>query len=709
MEIDDIETLIKTGKFTNPHAFLGLNRHDDGELYIRLWRPESHSCQVKIEDEIFEAEPAGPPGIFVCQTNREITPSDYWISQQKGKWVNDPYAFNRVLGELDVHLLSKGLHYELYDRLGSTPCVHEGVEGMSFAVWAPNAKAVLLKGEFNGFSSQANPMRTIEGTGIWELFVPGVENGEKYLFEVISFDGEHFVKTDPVAHYAEMRPRYKSITFDVGHFSWTDHKWMEKRKAFKEGNAPLNIYEVHPGSWKRAGEDFLNYRDLAHKLAEYCKEMHYTHVELIGICEHPLDESWGYQVTGYFAPTSRHGDPLDFQYMINYLHEEGIGVLLDWVPGHFPTDSHSLCQFDGTYLYEHMDRRQGYHPHWNTHIFNYGRWEVSNFLIASALFWLEKMHIDGLRVDAVASMLYLDYGREPGEWIPNKEGSNINLEALEFLKHLNGIVAERVPDVLMIAEESSTFPGITRSVKDDGVGFDLKWNLGWMNDTLEFFLAPFSERGKRLSNLTFTHQYAFDEKFALVLSHDEVVHCKRSLLSKMPGDKQQQLAGLRNLLTYTMTFPGKKLLFMGGELGQPTEWNCKEELPWQLLKQEGHKKLHDMIQALNAFYLSAPALYVNDYSSESFEWLVSKDKEHLVIAFLRKGGGQNLLCVHHFGSTPIESYRISVGGWDGGTEQFNTDSAQWGGSDMVNGEISVQAEEIQLRLPPLSTLLIDLH
>lgn len=708
MEHDDVEKLINSGKFTNPHAFLGINRYENDSFFIRLWSPESNVCQIKIDEKIVEAVSAGYPGLFFCKLSHEITSLQYKISYGKN-WAYDPYVFKQSLGELDVHLLKEGLHYEFYDRMGSNLCILEGVRGMSFSVWAPNARAVFLKGEFNGFSNRSNPMRKVEGTGIWELFVPGIANGEHYLYEIISSKGEVFVKTDPVSHHLENRPGHKSIVFDMGSGAWSDHKWMEKRRKFKKGTLPLNIYEVHLGSWKRGSNKFLNYRTLAHELAKYCKQMHFSHVELMGVCEHPLDESWGYQVTGYFAPTSRHGNPADFQYMINYLHNEDIGVFLDWVPGHFPTDSYSLYQFDGTYLYEHMDKRQGYHPHWNTHIFNYGRWEVSNFLIASAIFWLEKMHIDGLRVDAVSSMLHLDFGRNPGEWIPNEDGTNINLEALKFLRHLNTVVSKRMPDVLMIAEESNAFPGITKPVDENGVGFDLKWNLGWMNDTLKFFMAPFEKRRKSLADLALTHQYAFDEKFILVLSHDEVVHCKKSLFSKMPGSKSLQFSGIRNFFAYTMSFPGKKLLFMGGEFGQPCEWNCKEELPWDLLEKEENRKLHLMVQSLNALYSSNPALYERDHNPSSFEWIISGDAQNLVFAFLRKGGGQRLLCVHHFGPEPIESYSIFLESSKNVYERFNTDSTQWGGSGMVNSEIIVESGALKLRLPPLSTLLIDLQ
>lgn len=703
----DVTSLILEGKFTDPHEFLGLNSSEEGAL-IRIWRPENSSCTLKIGKEIVEANPIDDSGLFVCRLQSQIQPHEYWISHHDGTWANDPYAFDRVIGQLDEHLLGRGVHYELYDLLGATPKVHQGVAGMSFAVWAPNAASVLLKAEFNGFNGKRNPMRAIGATGVWELFVPGVKKGQKYLFEVITKEGEQFVKVDPVAHHAELRPSKTSIAFDVGNYAWNDQKWLEKKGQFRSRNIPINIYEVHLGSWEQEEGTFLNYRELAQKLSSYCKQMHYTHVELMGICEHPLDESWGYQVTGYFAPTSRHGTPEDFQFLVDHLHQEEIGVILDWVPAHFPTDPHSLCRFDGTYLYEHMDPRKGYHPHWNTHIFNYGRWEVSNFLIASALFWLEKMHVDGLRVDAVASMIYLDYGRGPGEWIPNSMGTNINLEALEFMKHLNSIIHERIPDALMIAEESTAFPGITKDVKRDGLGFDLKWNLGWMNDTLRFFSAPFSERSGQLSGLTFAREYAFNEKFALVLSHDEVVHGKRSLLSKMPGILEQQFAGLRNLYGFFMTFPGKKLLFMGSEWGQPSEWNCKEKLPWELSKQGLHKGLHQMVASLNAFYTENGALFERDQDRSSFEWIVQSDQESLVIAFLRKGEEQTLLCVHHLGEHPIESYTIPIQGVKGAKEVFNTDSEQWGGSGRMNPSVKVNQTEIELQLAPLATHLFEM-
>lgn len=703
MEQEDIISRIRGGRFTNPHDFLGLQ---EGGI-IRLWRPHQSICQLKIRDEIIEARPLNESGLFCCEFQGNLKPKDYWIAHENGRWANDPYAFDQVLGELDVHLFAKGVHYKLYDLLGSTAKTHQGVQGMSFVVWAPNALSVLLQGEFNGFEGRVNPMRAIGRSGIWELFVPGVGQGERYLFEVITQEGEHLIKVDPVAHHAELRPKTASIAFDVGRFQWGDRLWLEERGRYRHGAAALSIYEVHLGSWKRCDGGFLNYRQLAGELAAYCKQMRYTHVELIGTCEHPLDESWGYQVTGYFAPTSRHGTPEDFQYFVDYFHQQGLGVIVDWVPAHFPTDPHSLCRFDGTHLYEHLDPRQGFHPHWNTHIFNYGRWEVSNFLLASALFWLEKMHVDGLRVDAVSSMLYLDYGRKPGEWIPNRLGSNINLEAVEFLKHLNSIIHKRVPDALMIAEESSAFPGVTRPVEAGGLGFDLKWNLGWMNDTLRFFTTAFSERATQLGQLIFAFTYAFDERFVLVLSHDEVVHEKRSLLAKMPGSLSERFAGLRNLLAFMATFPGKKLLFMGGEWGQPTEWNCKGELSWDLLGSESHAALRNMVVALNQFYLSSGALYERDSEPEGFEWVVLEEQPHPILAFLRKGLRQTLLCIHHFYNEAVQSYFLPLKRVVSIREVFNTDGRAWGGSGIMNETIALSPEGIEVRLAPLATHLFE--
>ena len=535
MQENIFEQILK-GEFADPHSVLGLQNIDENKRVIRIFRPDSENCELEVHGRTVLANKIHDAGFYEYEVAPDFKPTDYRIFHTGGKLAHDPYAFELTFGQLDIHLLNQGLHYELYDLLGATIKVHQGVMGTNFAVWAPNAVNVSIVGDFNHWNGKATPMRSVGETGVWEIFLPGLGEGENYKFEILTKNGERLIKTDPVAHFFALRPDTSSIVFDVSRFHWSDAHYLEERKKIRDGNQPINVYEVHPGAWKRKDGAFLNYRELAEELSAYCKEMHFTHVELMGICEHPLDESWGYQVTGYFGPTSRYGTPEDFQYLVSYLHEHDIGVILDWVPAHFPTDAHSLFQFDGTYLYEHEDPRQGYHPHWNTHIFNYGRWEVSNFLIASALFWIQKMHIDGLRVDAVASMLYLDYGREAGEWVPNVHGTNINLEAVEFLKHLNSIIHKHAPDVLTIAEESTDFAGITKDVDQDGLGFDLKWNLGWMHDTLAFF-----EESHNLPSLNHIMDYAFREKFILVLSHDEVVHGKKSLLSKMPGSEEQKV------------------------------------------------------------------------------------------------------------------------------------------------------------------------
>ena len=706
---ENIHDLLSKGKFSDPHSYLGLQQVDEKKKIIRIWKPGSTTCQLEICGKAVEATKVHDSGLYEYEVSSEIKPTDYRVIYPNGRISHDPYAFGKTLGDLDIHLVSRGLHYELYDLLGATPKVHQGVAGINFALWAPNAVSVSLLGDFNNWDGLVTPMRCIGTTGVWEIFMPGLSEGEKYKFEIVTKEDERKIKTDPVAHFAEMRPKNSSIVFDVSRFHWSDADWIRERGKFRCGNVPITIYEVHPGSWQKEDGSFLNYRELASRLAKYCEKMHFTHVELIGISEHPLDESWGYQVTGYFAPTSRYGTPEDFQYFVNYLHEHQIGIILDWVPAHFPTDAHSIAKFDGTYLYEHMDPRQGYHPHWSTHIFNYGRWEVSNFLIASALFWFEKMHIDGLRVDAVSSMIYLDYGRGPGEWIPNYMGTNINLEALEFLKHMNSIIHQRFPEVMMIAEESTAFPGVTKEVEKDGLGFDYKWNLGWMNDTLRFFSMDFSERLQNLSGLTFAYEYAFNEKFTLVLSHDEVVHGKKSLLAKMPGDEWEQMAGVRLLLGFMTCFPGKKLLFMGGELGQKSEWNINQQIHWDLLQDSLHAELQKMVAALNLFYLENGALFERDTDRESFEWVINEGQENCVIAHLRKGDMQNLLCVHHFLPGSLQGYRIPLPEGNHIREIFNTDSPEWGGSGIINPEIEVIKGHATVSIAPLATQIFSIH
>ena len=511
-----------------------------------------------------------------------------------------------------------------------------------------------------------------------------------------------------------MRPKTASVVADIENFEWEDARWVEQRKE-KSNDIPINIYEVHLGSWKRSEQGFLHYKELAHKLADYCKEMGYTHVELLPISEHPLDESWGYQVTGFFAVTSRFGLPHDFQYFVNHMHKEGIGVILDWVPGHFPTDEFSLANFDGTCLYEHADPRQGYHPHWSTAIFNYGRLEVSNFLISSALHWFDVYHVDGLRVDAVASMLYLDYGREDGNWIPNCYGGKENLDAIEFLKHANSIIHSRFPGVLMIAEESTSFQGVSHSLDQDGLGFDFKWNMGWMNDTLHYISKDPIHRTHHHNDLTFGLLYAFTEKFVNVFSHDEVVHGKRSLLSKMPGDLWQKFANVRLLLSYQMCQPGKKLLFMGGEIGQWNEWYCNAEVEWLLLDYPLHKGLQTCVKELNKLYLTESALWSDDSSYQCFEWVDFRDTKNSVISYLRKGRGETLFCIHNFTPQFHGGYEVYFSGFRDLEELFNSDSVSYGGSGKSGMHIEIlrdgsgNTKGAKIPLAPLATMIFKVR
>lgn len=617
-------------------------------------------------------------------------------------------------GEVDSYLFSNGVHYELYNRLGSHLCQQEGIRGTYFTVWAPRAQRVSVIGDFNQWKGERHPMQKVGDCGVWELFIPGIGQGEKYKFEIVTREGFVRHKADPFANFQEMRPCTASIVFDVNTYAWNDAAWRERERG-RDLSRPMNVYEVHLGSWKKHDWQWLNYKELAHELARYCQEMGFSHVELLPIMEHPLDESWGYQVTGFFAATSRYGTPADFQYFVDYLHQKGIGVILDWVPAHFPTDDYSLAQFDGDYLYEYTDPKKGFHPHWNTHIFDYGRPEIRNFLIASALFWLDKMHIDALRVDAVASMLYLDYGRSHGEWIPNIHGGKENLEAIEFIKHLNSIVHEKYPHVLMIAEESTAFDGVSRPLEWGGLGFDMKWNMGWMNDTLRYFHTDCLYRTHHQSLLTFGLVYAFSERFLLPLSHDEVVHEKGSLLAKMPGDLWQKMANLRLLYSYQICQPGKKLLFMGAELGQWTEWNCRETLPWHLLQYVPHRQLYHFFKVVNHFYHRTPALWEIDFESQGFTWVDSNDHKNSVLSYLRKGFRQSILCVHNFTPTFHPNYFLRLSSVTTIHEIFNTDHEAFGGSGQCAHPVRyVEDSEdrrigIEISIAPLATLIFEVR
>lgn len=698
----------------DPHHFFGIHQLENGKKVIRVWRPGAKEIHLKLFEDIVNAHCIDQRGIFEVEVPAHTTAKDYQIYHTNGLLAHDPYAFTPTFGDIDAHLFNKGVHYQLFNILGARLVRHQDIDGVKFAVWAPSAQSVSLVGDFNHWDGRMNPMRSMGSSGVWELFVPGLKKGEKYKFEIRTPSGQIKVKTDPYALWHEKRPLTASAIWE-SQFSWTDEEWMQKKKRQDVKSQPMNAYEVHLGSWKRKDGDYLNYKEIAHQLVDYCKLMHFSHVELMPVAEHPYDESWGYQVTGFFAPTSRFGTPDDFQYFVNYLHLNEIGVILDWVPAHFPSDDFSLREFDGTSLYEHEDPRQGFHPHWSTHIFNIGRHEVSNFLIASALFWLQKMHIDGLRVDAVASMLYLDYGRAQGQWIPNPQGGRENLESIEFIKHLNSVAHQQCPGCIMIAEESTAFPGVTTPVEWGGLGFDLKWNLGWMNDTLHYFHVDPVFRHHHQNDLTFGLLYAFSEKFILVLSHDEVVHGKASLLSKMPGDDWQKFANLRLLYSYMMCQPGKKLLFMGGELGQWNEWNCRDELPWHLLQYDRHKGIHECVKQLNALYHQSPALWKEDFNHEKFEWIDFSDRKNCVLSYLRKGDGQYFACVHNFTPEYVSDYRVHLQNVTKISEVFNSDREEFGGSGKINPSVMIEKDAqghtsgFTIRLAPLATMVFQVE
>ncbi len=622
-----------------------------------------------------------------------------------------------MLTNEDLFLFNEGSHYRLYEKLGAHPIAVDSVEGTYFAVWAPNARQVFVMGEFNNWDKSSYPLYPKGVSGIWEGFIPGVAKGTIYKYYIISHRrGYRVEKADPFAFYAETPPKTASISWDLG-YGWGDQAWMEKRHAHNALGAPISIYEVHLGSWRRVPEEnnrHLSYRELAPELAEYLKQMGFTHVEFLPIMEHPFYGSWGYQVTGYFAPTSRYGTPQDFMYLVDYLHQHDIGVILDWVPSHFPNDEHGLGYFDGTHLYEHGDPRQGIHPDWNSFIFNYDRHEVRSFLLSSALFWLDKYHIDCLRVDAVASMLYLDYGRKEGEWIPNKHGGRENLEAITFLRRFNETVYQESPDVQTTAEESTAWPMVSRPTYLGGLGFGLKWDMGWMHDTLKYMTKDPIYRKYHHNDLTFRLVYAFFENFVLPLSHDEVVHGKGSLLGKMPGDDWQKFANLRLLLGYMYAQPGKKLLFMGGELGQWREWAHDESLEWHLLDYPPHSGLKRWVEHLNRFYRGQPALYELDFEQKGFEWINCNDVEHSVVSLVRKGHSSDdlLVVVCNFTPTTHFDYRIGVprlGCW---RELLNSDAREYGGSgqgslDIVEATptpLHGRSYSLTITLPPLATV-----
>ncbi len=706
----------------DPHATLGAHPTGRG-VVVRAFRPDAVSVVARPEGhDPVELEPAGEPGLFEGVVDDAGLPLRYELEVRYPDGntitVHDPYAFAPTLGELDLHLAGEGRHEELWNRLGAHVRAVDGVTGTAFALWAPNAHGVSVVGDFNLWDPRLHPMRSLGSTGLWELFVPEVAPGERYKFAVRRADGSVVLKADPYAQATEVPPANASVVFESSH-AWADQQWLERRAALAESlhAMPMSIYEVHLGSWRRnplEGNRSLSYLELADELADYASDLGFTHVELMPVMEHPFSGSWGYQVTGFYAPTSRFGSPDDFRAFVDRLHERGLGVLLDWVPGHFPRDEWGLARFDGTALYEHADPRRGAHPDWGTLVFNHGRSEVRNFLLSNALFWLREYHADGLRVDAVASMLYLDYSRQAGEWVPNQYGGREDLDAVSFLKELNEMVYAREPGVISAAEESTAWPGVSRPTYLGGLGFGFKWNMGWMHDTLDYMQRDPVYRRFHHHTLTFSLVYAFSENFILPLSHDEVVHGKGSLLQKMPGDRWQRLANLRALYGYMWAHPGKKLLFMGGELAQEREWDAEGSLDWHLLEQPGHAGVRSLVRDLNRIYKDEAALWEVDFDPAGFQWLEPNDASNNIIAFARLGAGETrpVVCVCNFSPVPRYGYRVGIpraGAW---RELLNSDSALYGGSDVGNqGAVSAegvpwhdQPFSAEITLPPLGTV-----
>ena len=621
--------------------------------------------------------------------------------------------------ELDIYLFKEGTHTKLYDKLGAHQMSRYDKKGTYFALWAPNANSVSVRADFNNYDNSSHHLKKREdGSGIWEGFVENVELGMTYRYHILSdTDNANADKSDPFAFYAEVAPASASRVWDIEGFNWSDNEWMKKRKKNNSHKSAISIYEVHLGSWRRKVQEnnrFLTYRESALELAKYLKEMNYTHVELLPITEFPFEGSWGYQVTGYFAPTARYGTPQDFMYFVDVMHSEGIGVILDWVPSHFVTDGHGLMNFDGTCLYEHKDPRLGYHPQWKSAIFNYERNEVRAFLISSAMFWLDRYHIDGIRVDAVASMLYLDFGREEGEWLANEHGGNENLGAIKFLKQLNGSVYKEFKDIMMFAEESTAFPMVSRAVDKGGLGFGYKWNMGWMHDTLKYFKIDPIYRQYHHNTLTFSFVYMYNENYCLPLSHDEVVHMKGSLINKMPGDTNQKFAHLRSMFSLMIAHPGKKLLFMGGEFAQFAEWNYEKSLDWHLCQEESHRGVQNLIKRLNRLYQDEPSLHKNDVETEGFEWIEENDNEANVISFIRKGSkrDKSIIVVCNFSDKIHEGYAIGVPTRGAYKEIFNSQSLEFGGWNITNEEpLKTLPKEchgrkntLHVRIPPLGVI-----
>jgi 1,4-alpha-glucan branching enzyme len=701
----------------DPFAILGQHRAQDG-WEIRAFLPDAERAYVVLDDGRHRMERIGRTSAFAYHRLDRVD-APYRIVRERGSATvetYDPYCFGPLISDFDLHLFNEGTLYEGYRVLGAHVTTVDGVSGTRFSTWAPNAERASVVGDFNAWDGRAHPMRSRGASGVWELFIPGVAPGALYKFE---FRNRHtnaiVLKADPYARMFERRPGTASVVCGPSEVTWRDADWLERRLRWDWQHRPINCYEVHLGSWRRHGDGtYLTYEELAEQLVEHLSGLHYTHVELMPVSEHPLDESWGYQTTGYFAPTSRFGTPDDFRRFVDRFHEAGLGVIVDWVPAHFPRDEWALARFDGTALYEHDDPRLGSHPDWGTLIFNYGRKEVRGFLIASAALWLDEFHVDGLRVDAVASMLYLDYSRKEGEWIPNRHGGRENLDAIDLLRDLNVVVHQKHPGVLMVAEESTAWPMVSRPTYLGGLGFSLKWNMGWMNDTLRYLRDDPVHRRYHHDMLTFSQLYAYTENFVLPLSHDEVVHGKRSLLDKMPGDPWRKFANLRLLLTYQATHPGKKLTFMGDEFGQGEEWNSSRGLSWNLLDVPWHSGIQSAVRDLNRLYATLPALHARDFEHAGFEWIDCNDADASVLTFLRFGGDQFAVVVLNFTPVPRYAYRVAVPEGGRYVEIFNGDSALYGGSNLGNGGAVEAADEpwlgrpnsMEVLAPPLAGVIL---
>ena len=745
MEVD----ALVNAKHDNPHHILGIHECID-DVYVNAYIPGAKVVTVTDTDDKknYSLVSDRVPGFFsICIKDKKCFDYILDIKYEDGseEKIIDPYIFEPVIDPIDISRFNEGIHYEIYEKLGAHPMVVDGVKGTLFAVWAPNAERVSVVGNFNRWDGRRHPMRKLDYSGIFELFIPGDLNDEIYKYEIRSKAGDVFLKSDPYGFTSEIRPANASRVTSLA-YTWHDKKWMEERdrtagkkdapaetskataaenssaekeetvKAVKEQSVgkPVNIYEVHLGSWKRPddGREFYSYREIAIRLADYMKEMGYNYVELMPVMEHPYDPSWGYQITGYYAPTSRYGSPAEFMGFVDYMHTKGIGVIIDWVPAHFPKDDHGLGRFDGTPLYENADPLRGEHPHWGTYIFDYGKNEVRNFLVANALYWADKYHIDGIRVDAVASMLYLDYGRSGGEWRANKFGGNENLEAIDFIKEVNTKMKENYPGVMMIAEESTAWPMMTHPVEDGGMGFDYKWNMGWMNDFLSYMKLDPLYRKYHHNELTFSMMYAFSERFILVLSHDEVVHEKGSMIQKMPGGYEDKFSNLRTAYGFMMTHPGSKLLFMGQEFAQFAEFNESGELDWSLFEFDAHKYIQTYVKQLNKLYTSEPALYELDEKPESFSWISVNDANRSIVSYERRGSKEEDTLVIICNFTPVEqkNYKLGVpsaGKWQ---EIFSSDNAKFGGEGRNNktarisrtGKVDDREQYIQITVPALS-------